>query len=115
MALTVTGMARLDGFLTEGAASINEISEIVREHGANMQLKAQQNAPVDTGFLKRQIFLTNTYHGNNIDAVVSGDADYDVYQEYGTRYQPGKAHIRPAYYGERRLFLNDINRMVKKL
>ena len=114
MALTVTGTGRLEAFLTKGISSVEEVADVVKEHGADMQIKAQQNSPVDTGFLKRQIFLTNSRKGNSIEAVVSGDADYDAYQEYGTRFQPGKAHIRPAYFSERKLFLDDINRVVKK-
>ncbi len=55
---------------------------------------AQGFAPVDTGRLRASITTDKT---GELDYEVSTDVNYAVHQEYGTRYQPGKAFMRPSY------------------
>ena len=52
-------------------------------------------------------------HGFVYTAVVTGDAEYDPYQEYGTRYQAGTPHLRPALYNTEDKFIADMNRLVR--
>ena len=40
-----------------------DVKKVVRHNGAEMQVKAQQNAPVDTGTLKRSIGIEITDGG----------------------------------------------------
>lgn len=100
-------------FLTKNANLGNDVIKVVKEHGANMHQLAQQYAPVDTGFLKRHIKLDNKFHEMTYLAVVSGNAEYDPYQEYGTRYQPGTPHLRPALYNTEDKFIEDMDRLVR--
>ena len=46
-------------------------------------------------------------------ARVKSEAEYAPYQEYGTRYQPGKPHIRPAYNKQKKRFVRDMRRLMK--
>lgn len=92
-------------------ANLNDVKNVVRVNGSEMQRSAQRYAPVDTGNLKRAITLTATDNGFAIK--VSSTADYAPFQEYGTRYQPGKPHIRPSYFEQRRKFISDMKRLMK--
>lgn len=55
----------------------------------------QKRAPVDTGNLRDsyQIKEGNSAIG---EVIVYTDVDYAPYQEFGTLFQPGTPHIRPA-------------------
>lgn len=112
MGLVLSGDSGLSQFLEAKTKIGTEVIAAVKRNGASMQEQAQRNAPVDTGFLKRQIFLNLINAGTDFSAEVSGDASYDPYQEYGTRFMPGKPHIRPAYYSQRDQFIKDINSLV---
>lgn len=100
-------------FLSKNVSLGREVADVVRKHGAGMQQLAQSYAPVDTGFLKRHINLGFTMHSFVYTAVVTGDAEYDPYQEYGTRYQTGTPHLRPALYNTEDKFIADMNRLVR--
>ncbi len=55
---------------------------------------AQGFAPVDTGRLRAAI---STRKSGTLSYEVYNDTNYAVHQEYGTRYQPGTAFMRPSY------------------
>ena len=72
--------------------------------GQMTQRMAKQKAPVDTSALREMISLESNKSASQISVKVDspvktkrGDP-YGVYQEFGTRYQPGTPHIRPAFY-----------------
>ena len=102
-------MGTIEGALAKKLAANAMISSIIRKNGAQMQEKAMRFAPVDTGHLKRSITLQVT----NKKAEVESTADYAIYQEYGTRYQPGTPHIRPAYMAQKPIFIQDMLKVVK--
>lgn len=87
----------------------NDVSKIIKVNGAEMQRKAMRAAPVDTGFLKRSI----TLDVNALQAKVTSEAEYAAYQEYGTRFQNGTPHIRPAFYDQKPIFLKDMEKLAK--
>lgn len=92
-------------------ANLNNVKRIVAMNGSEMQGKANAAAPHDTGNLKRNIKLS-TEDGGFTAKVVSA-AEYAAYQEYGTRYQSGTPHIRPAFNAQRLQFINDLKRITK--
>lgn len=104
------GVNQLVGALKK-RANLNDVKEVVKLNGSEMQRKAQRDAPVDTGNLKRHITLKTLDGG--FAAQVTSEAEYAPYQEYGTRFQPGKPHIRPAFHEQKGKFINDMKRLMK--
>ena len=92
--------------------------EIVAKNGAEMQQKTQEYAPVDTGYLKRNVSLTISSDGNSATVeskTGEGKDNYAVYQEFGTRFQSGTPHVKPAFDQQKEKFKEDFKRMVKEL
>lgn len=106
----IKGTADLVGKLKRNA-NLNDIKNVVKLNGAEMQRAAQRYAPVATGNLKREIELSS--EDNGFVAKVASTADYAPFQEYGTRFQPGKPHIRPSYFEQRKKFIQDMKRLMK--
>lgn len=104
------GVNQLVGALKK-RANLNDVKDVVKLNGSEMHRKAQRNAPVDTGNLKRHVTLKAADGG--FTAKVASEAEYAPYQEYGTRYQSGKPHIRPAYHEQKGKFINDMKRLLK--
>lgn len=103
----------LENFLKKNAGALPKVVRAVTKNTTEMQYNAQRKAPVDTGFLKRDIHMHIAPNSTNVTGSVSGDADYDPYQEYGTRYMPAHPHIRPAYYEQRDKFRRDMFGVIK--
>jgi len=108
--VTIKGIEALQKKLKDNM-TLDDVRNVVRLNGAEMQTKAQRNAPVDTGFLKREISLAITDSG--MSAKVTGEADYDPYQEYGTRFMEGTPHIRPSYKEQKEQFKKDMSKLVR--
>jgi HK97 gp10 family phage protein len=68
------------------------------------QRTAQSIVPVDTGRLRNSI---STSKVGDLAYDVYTDVEYAPYQEYGTRHQPGKAFMRPAYERNRLKVIED--------
>ena len=73
--------------------AMEQSSQVIRNNTERLKASAKAKAPVDTGFLKNHI--TSSYP-NRFEGRVKSEAAYSGYQEYGTRFQTGTAHIRPA-------------------
>lgn len=108
--LKINGTKELVGKLKRNA-NLSDVKNVVIINGAEMQKQAQRLAPVDTGYLRRNITLRIMDRG--FTARVKSEAEYAPYQEYGTRYQPGKPHIRPAYIKQKKRFVRDMRRLMK--
>ena len=59
------------------------------ETAINVERKGKRNAPVDTGRLMNSIHVVRP-DPRPLTRDVIADTDYAVYQEFGTRYYPGK-------------------------
>lgn len=103
----------LEEYLKRGDIAVKDALNVVRTNTAEMQENAERKAPHKTGHLRRMIHQDIKGEGADVIGEVSGDADYDPYQEYGTRYQPGTPHIRPAYYEQRDKFVKGMDELVK--
>lgn len=115
MSELLQGSKNLEDFLNrhiENAVPL--VVDVVKTNTGEMQTSAQRKAPVDTGFLKRHIFLDINSESTSINGQISGDAEYDPYQEYGTRFMAAQPHIRPAFYEQRTKFRKDIYERVIK-
>ncbi len=92
-------------------ANLDDVKNVVRMNGSEMQGKAQRYAPVDTGNLKR--IITYKPLDGGFTARVASEAEYAAYQEYGTRFQTGTPHIRPSFHEQVSQFKKDLNRLMK--
>ena len=108
MKVLLQGSQPLEDFLKSQINALPKLVDVVKTNTAEMQVNAQRKAPTDTGFLKRNINIDMTTESESIEGKVSGDANYDPYQEYGTRFMEAHPHIRPAYYEQRDKFRKDI-------
>lgn len=92
MAVKWQGMEKLTATISNAQPKAVEQSlQVLKNNGEKGKRIAKQLAPKDTEFLKDHI--TTSYPG--MEAHIHGEAGYDGYQEYGTRYQPGTPHFRP--------------------
>ena len=121
MKVTVTfdGIEGLENSLRKKLELHNSVVPVIRKNTGNLQERAMRYAPVDTGHLKRSI--TADILDAGLTGVVESDArnsygdNYAVYQEYGTRYQPGTPHVGPAFNDTKGEFIEDIKKVVKEL
>ncbi len=69
-----------------------KVDQLLQNTATHIQGHAKQLAPVDTGWLEKNIVKgkdTNGYY-------VNSNADYSVWVEYGNRWWTGKSYFRPA-------------------
>lgn len=118
---------RIDGFDKLEAKlkrnmDLGAVRTVVRKNGADLQTKAQKNAPVGTpqstgipgyvgGTLKRSVELDITDGG--LTAEVEPTADYAAYVEYGTRFMEAQPYLKPAYDEQKKKFVKDLNELVR--
>lgn len=108
--LSFRGTGPLIGQLKKNA-NLDDVKNIVRMNGAEMHEGMSRRAPVRTTNLKRNIKLHTSDQGFTIK--VASEAEYAPYQEYGTRFQSGTAHVRPAFFYQQIKFINDMKRIMK--
>lgn len=92
-------------------ADLGAVKKIVKHNGAELQKKSMQNAPVDTGNLKRSIALRMADKG--LTAECAATADYAGYVEWGTRFQEPQLYMGDALAKQGEKFKNDMDRLVK--
>lgn len=89
---------------------MEQSSQVIRNNTEKLKASAKVKAPVDTSFLKDNI--TSSYP-NRLEGHVKSEAAYSGYQEYGTRFQTGTPHIRPALQEIEPQFKQDMNDVLK--
>ena len=95
----------------KGKADLKAVKRVVKQNGAGLQAKAQRNAPVDTGTLKRSIQLEIKDGG--LTAEAEAKAEYAPYVEWGTRYMDAQPYMKPAFHAQKEQFKRDMDRLVK--
>lgn len=110
MSVKMTGVKELRLKL-KGNMNLSSVKHVVRMNGAEMQAKAQRNAPVDTGNLKRSIGLE--IRDNGLTAEVEALAEYAPYVEWGTRFMRAQPFIRPAFNSQKEIFKRDMDRLMR--
>lgn len=115
------GFDKLEAKLKK-SMNMDAVKTVVKRNGAQLQTKAQKNAPVGTpqstgipgyvgGTLKRSIGLDITDGG--MTAEVEPSAEYAAYVEYGTRYMDAQPYLKPAYNEQKQKFIRDLNELVR--
>jgi HK97 gp10 family phage protein len=90
---------------------MSAVKTVVKKNGADMQRKAQRNAPVDTGTLKRRIGLNISDSG--MTATVEPTAEYAPYVELGTRFMEAQPYLKPAFEEQKKQFEKDLQKLVR--
>ena len=108
--IKIVGMEKLQKKLKKNV-NMEDVKRVVRHNGAEMQEKAQRNAPVDTGTLKRSIGLEFTDGG--MSAEVEPTAEYAPYVELGTRFMEAQPYLKPAFDDQKEKFKKDMKKLVK--
>lgn len=117
----------------------NTLSEIVGRTAASMEAMAAVNAPVDTGFLKGSIYSTSVAQGStygqnaitpptkysyllpeevpddDMTAIIGVAANYGIFLELGTRYQPAQPYLLPAMFRAQDMFETAIESALSRL
>lgn len=109
-------------------AKMEEVERIVEKHGVDMQKRAVTNASKfrghyegrgknrrfvkPTGATKRSISV-NSSKIDRFKYRVAPGTDYAAYVELGTRKMSAQPFIKPAFDEQKRLFKNDLERLVK--
>lgn len=117
----IDGFDKLEAKLKQNM-DLGAVRTVVRKNGADLQTKAQKNAPVGTpqstgipgyvgGTLKRSVELDITDGG--LTAEVEPTADYAAYVEYGTRFMEAQPYLKPAYDEQKKKFVKDLNELVR--
>ena len=121
------GLEKLQAKL-QRTAKMEEVERIVEKHGEEMQKKAVNNASKfrghyegrgknrrfvrPTGATKRSISV-NSGKIDRFKYRVAPGTDYAAYVELGTRKMSAQPFIKPAFDDQKRLFKNDLERLVK--
>lgn len=110
MSVRITGINELRIGLQK-KMNLDAVKRVVKKNGADLQKKAQKNAPVDTGTLKESIGLDISDGG--LTATSKARAKYAPYQEYGTRFMEAQPYMKPAFNTQKEKFKNDMDKLVK--
>lgn len=121
------GLDKLQAKL-QRTAKMEEVERIVEKHGEAMQKKAVTNASKfrghyegrgknrrfvrPTGATKRSISV-NSGKIDRFKYRVAPGTDYAAYVELGTRKMSAQPFIKPAFDDQKKLFKNDLERLVK--
>lgn len=108
--IKVVGVEKLQAKLKKNVR-LDDVKRVVRHNGAEMQEKAQRNAPVDTGHLKRSIGLE--IRDGGMSAEVEPTADYAPYVELGTRFMEAQPYLKPAFDDQKEKFKRDMKKLVE--
>ena len=87
------------------------VKTVVKKNGSRLQQQAMENAPVDTGTLKRSITLDITDDGMSAESEAT--VHYAGYVEYGTRFMGAQPYMRPALKEVGKQFKRDMEKLVK--
>ena len=108
--LKIEGIAKLNKGLKK-RMDMSAVQTVVRKNGADMQKKAQRNAPVDTGTLKRSIGIDISDGG--MTATVEPTAEYAPYVELGTRFMEAQPYLKPAFEEQKKQFEKDLQKLAR--
>ena len=117
----IDGLDKLQKHL-KWSVELTDVKRVVSHNAAELQRKAQENAPVGTpestgikgyvgGTLKRSIELDIKDAG--FTGEVEPKAEYAGYVEYGTRFMEPKPYMGPAYKEQKAKFKQDLKMLMR--
>lgn len=97
------------------AQKMDDVKRVVTRNGAELQQKMMRNASFtkgyQTGTTKRSITMTGGDGG--LSVTVMPTTSYSVFLEYGTRFMSSQSFVKPSFYKQRPIFINDLRQLVK--
>lgn len=112
--LKIEGLDKLEKALKENV-TMNDVKKVVRQNGAKLQQKMQENADFtqgyQTGTTKRSIGIEITDGG--FTAEVGPTTEYAPYVEYGTRFMDAQPFVRPALEEQEKKFKADMKDLMR--
>lgn len=93
-------------------ATLSDVKRVVAVNGTELQSKAVNFSPYDTGSLSRSIKYSMLDKG--FSAKVSANMNYAGYVEWGTRFMYGRLYMRRAFMRQRSIFIKDMKRLVRR-
>lgn len=108
--MKITGIDALQKKLRKNA-TLDDVKHVVKSNTVSMNKNMQNLAPVDTGNMKRSI--TSDFTDGGLSGTTGPHTDYAGYVEYGTRFQEEQPFVRPAFEEQKKVFINDLNRIMK--
>lgn len=95
----------------EKRQDLTPFRDVVKANGARLQRKTMANAPFDTGTLMRSITLN--MEDDCLTAIVTPEAEYAAYVEYGTRFMNAQPYLKPAFDTVKQRFIADLEELMK--
>ena len=112
--LTVKGLDKLQKHLKENI-TMDDVKKVVRQNGAEMQQKMQDNADFtqgyQTGQTKRSIGLEIIDSGFTAES--GPTTEYAPYLEYGTRFMNEQPFVKPALDDQSKKFFSDLRKLMR--
>src|SRR5699024_10421694 len=108
--MKINGTDALIGALKK-SANLDDVKNVIKVNGSEMQKNAMRKAAVDTGFMKRDIVLS--FEDGGLTAKVTSMAAYSAFVNYGTRFQNSQPFMTPAFYEQKIKFISDMKRLLK--
>lgn len=117
MSKNVKGLEELISTLERIPKELDKTVDAITESNAGeIELEAKRTVPFDTGTLQKSI---NTRKKKDKTYLISADANYAVYVEYGTPVGTGpnggpKPFLFPSFFKQRPIFIKDLEDLLKK-
>lgn len=108
--MKINGISALQKKLRDNA-TLDDVKHVVKSNGAQLNQKAKRLVPVDTGYLKGSI--TTSVELGGLQSTTTPTASYAPYVEYGTRFMAKQPFLKPAFDVQKKVFLNDLERLMK--
>lgn len=108
--ITFVGLNELQRGLIE-RSHLEAAKAVVAKNGSRLQTRAQENAPVDTGTLRRSIGLS--IEDDGLTAKSEATVHYAGYVELGTRFMAAQPYMKPALNQVKGKFNSDLRKLVR--
>lgn len=105
------GINELKDYMLE-AEKLDDVKEITRKYSVQLGRLASILSPVDTGFLKRSMVVL--IQDGGMTGIIEFYAEYAPYQEFGTRWMPGKWYLKRGFDQVVVLYIADLERLFGK-
>lgn len=126
MKMEIQGLEELQRDLKKLSETKNDVKDVVKKHGSQMLQKAMKNARhtasggvfakgYTTGHTRKNLQQNGVkISDGGLTATVQSTTDYAAYVENGTRYMEAQPYMKPAYEKQKRLFEEDMEKVVEK-
>lgn len=108
------GLEEIDKKLKKNI-SLNDVRNVVRQNGAQLQSKIQRNANFtqgyQTGTTKGSVNLLIKSNGLEVDS--GPTTEYSQYLEYGTRFMEAQPFVKPAFNEQKEKFKSDMKKLME--